>query len=476
MRNLQYICFVLLIAAASGCIPSQALTEGEIDRHWYLQADAWGRAKPQTLKLAGKPLPSRWVFRQEPSLVWSTVSIVRAIDKLKAGSEEFNVAVSPAHASMLSSVLSDLRSTLEDLREIADPDTPKNPERWASAVAEVLVLTERISRIAAAEDDRADEKRLGDPLGWSAGPMIQMLTAYLNERSEGNLLAGMEPDQVGRLREVLVQLVLRVSFAAAGKQDPPALRETIIRTMREAKRPETLEKTLAKTLLKEAEQAPPAKSASQLKKLLSGTFAVAPRMLELLEMFIGQWDRVDSMLIEFRRGYKNQPIVSVTLNVKPGRRLRLANLSFMQPAIVFRGGTRITVQAKETHTTETVVLFEPLEGGRAEIRFEGILYGLVRLLALPLDDAALREIRFLSASGPAGRLTSVTVLMDALSDKKDSRRIMMFQDVRTTRISRTAFDIRKLTQRTEQIFNYITPSRRYTYRRTKTPNPPKGPG
>ena len=66
--------------------------------------------------------------------------------------------------------------------------------------------------------------------------------------------------------------------------------------------------------------------------------------------------------------------------------------------------------------------------------------------------------------------------MDALSDKKDSRRIMMFQDVRTTWILRTAFDIRKLPQKTEQIFNYITPSRRYTYRRTKTSNSLKGPG
>ena len=474
MRNLQYICFVLLIATAAGCIPSQALTEGEIDRYWYLQADAWGQAKRQTLKLADKQLPSRWVFRQEPSLIWSTVSIVRAIDKLETGSEEFNAAVSPAHASMMLTVLSDLRSTLEDLREIADPETPKTPEKWASAVAEVLVLTEKISRVTTPEDERADEKKSGDPLGWSAGPMIQMLTAYLNERSEGNLLAGMEPDQVGQLREVLAQVVLRVSFAAAGKQDPPALRETVTKIMRQAKRPETLEKSLAETLLKEAEQAPPAKSGSQLMKLLSGTFAIAPRMIELLEMFIRQWDCVDSMLIEFRYD-KDQPIVSVTLKIKPGRQLRLANLHFMQPAIVFRGGTRITIQPKEIHTAETVVLFEPLEGGRAEVRFEGILYGLVRLLALPVDDAALREVRVLSAQGPAGRLTSVTILMEAVSDRKDPRRIMVFQDVRTTRVLRTAFDIRKLTLKTEQVFNYITPSRRYTYRRTKTSNSLKGP-
>ncbi len=475
MRNLQYICFVLLIATVAGCIPSQSLTEGEIDRYWYLQADAWGQAKRQTFELAGRQLPSRWLLRQEPSLIWSTVSIVRAIDKLKEGSEEFDAAVSPAHASMMLTVLSDLRTTIEDLREIADPETRKTPGKWASAVAEVLVSVEKISRAAASEDERADEKKPGDPLGWSAGPMIQMLTAYLNERSKGNLLAGMEPDQVGQLREVLAQMVLRVSFAAAGKQDPPALRETVTKMMREAKRPETLEKSLTKTLLKEAEQAPPAKSGSQLKGLLSGAFAIAPRMLEVLEMFIRQWDRVDSMLIEFRYGNKDQPIVSVTLKVKPGRQLRLANLHFMQPAIVFRGGTRITVQPTEAHTEETVVLFKPLEGGRVEVKFEGILYGLVRLLALPVDDAALREVRVLSASGPAGRLTGVTILMDATGSRKDPRRIMTFQDVRTTRILRTAFDIRKLPQKTEQIFNYITPSRRYTYRRTKTSNSLKGP-
>ena len=57
MRNLQYICFMLLVATAAGCIPSQAMTEGDIDHYWYLQEDAWGQAKRKTLELAGKQLP-----------------------------------------------------------------------------------------------------------------------------------------------------------------------------------------------------------------------------------------------------------------------------------------------------------------------------------------------------------------------------------------------------------------------------------
>ncbi len=456
----------------AGCFPSEPLREGEIDSYWRLQADVWPKAERQAIQLVDRPLPSLWVFRQEPSLIWATVSMVRASDALEAGVEELDVAVSPAHAEMLAKIIAEVRRTVEQLRQISDPEATESLQQWSETLAEVLVSAEKITRVATGDERRARDK--DDPLGWSAGPMIQMLAAYLNERAQGALLAGMESEDALRLREVLVQVVLRLGFAAAGKQDPPGLRAVLAQRMRDAGRPESLQQALAETLIGQLAAAPPAKPGDRVSSLLSTAFAIAPPMLELTEAFIRQWDRMESVSVEFRH-YRGQPVASVTLRVKPGRTLRLAKMHFLQPGLAFRGSTRVTILPKVEGTEEMAVLFEPLEGGRAELLFEGPLYGLVKLLALPLADSALREIRVAYRTGPRGRLTSATILMEAIGDSEDPRRIMMFQDVRASRIERTAFEIRRVTERSEQTFNYLTPTRRYTYRRWNAPPPRRPP-
>jgi hypothetical protein len=120
-------------------------------------------------------------------------------------------------------------------------------------------------------------------------------------------------------------------------------------------------------------------------------------------------------------------------------------------------------------TDETAVLFEPVAGGATEVRFEGIGYGLVRLLALPLANAAIREVRVGTSSAehrPA--LISVALVMEATGDRDDPRRLMLYQDVRNVKLVREPFSVRTVAERTEQTFHYITPDRRYTYRRLKT--------
>jgi len=472
LRALPHICFCLALAEIAGCIPSQRLDSRAMDEHWYLHASGAKLPQPGPIRLGGKALPWRWVVRQEPSLIWSTVSMVRAVDALKAETEpeEFNVAVSPAHAAVLARILGETRRTVEDLRRIADPGAPTNLEELPPALAKALVCVERVVRRATARDSPADRQAERDPLGWSAEPVLRMATAYLNERTGGNLLAGMDEAQLGRLRQVLTQVVLRLGLAAGGKQDTPALRQAITRTMRRAERPEGLQQALTEMLRRQIEAAPPTEPGSRLRRLLRTSFSIAPRMLQVLETFVRQWDRMDSVAIEFRREAE-QTVASVVVRVKPGRQLQVARLSFLQPILAFRGGTRITIHPKVAPTEETVIRFESLEGGRAELRFPGILYALVRLLALPLADAALREIRISSASDSDGRLTSVALIMEAIGGRGDPRRILVFQDSRARRIVRRAFEIREVTERSEQILNYVTPTRRYTYRISK-PKPP----
>lgn len=469
MKKTPYICFIVAAVSIVGCIPSEKLTEKEIDGYWFLHADTWPDAQRQPLKLAGKTLPAKWIFRQDPSLIWSTVSMVRAIDKLEAGTEVFDISISPTHADMLVSILKETRVTIEDLREIADPATNKSPERWSAVVASALVSVEKIARLSTSQERHEMTGETGEPLGWSAGPMLQMVTAYLNERTGGDLLAGMGENQAGQLREALVQMVLRLSFAAAGRQDPPELRAYVVDVMRGSNKPELLEKILGDVLRKNLDKAPPAKPGNRLSSLIGTAFSVAPKALGMLETFVSQWDKMDAIELEFRRD-GGKPVVSVVIKIQPGKELRLDKQFFMQPALVFRGGTRIIIQPHATQTAETVVLFEPLEGGQAELRFEGVLYGMVRLLALPLSNAALREVRVSTESHAGQKLTSVTILMEATDGSRDTRRIMTVQDVRDTQIDRSAFAITKQTTKTEQIFNYLTPTRRYMYRRVKTPD------
>ena len=77
---------------AGGCIPRRPVSGEELNRYWYLSENVFASAKPQPLAIGPTPLPSTWVFRREESLIWSTVSIVRAADRLRDGAEEIELA------------------------------------------------------------------------------------------------------------------------------------------------------------------------------------------------------------------------------------------------------------------------------------------------------------------------------------------------------------------------------------------------
>jgi hypothetical protein len=273
-------------------------------------------------------------------------------------------------------------------------------------------------------------------------------------------------------------MVLRLAFAAAGKQDPPDLHDAVASAMREADDPDSLRKALPETLLAHLREAPPAPPSQGLASVAHRVFAWAPRMLRVLEMVVLQWDRMESLAVEFRR-VGEEPLIQLTLNVAPGREVRIADQFIMQPALVFRGSSRILIVPEPGGGDEVAVLFEPgkdaagqAAAGATEVRFEGLGWGLVRVLALPLASAALREIRVSAGTQEDQSLFSVLLLMEATGDRKDPRRLIAFQDVREKRLVREPFEVRSETERLRQVFNYVTPDGRYTYRRVKTPEAP----
>ena len=459
------------LLVVSGCIPSQPLAEREMDRYWLLTDVA---AKP--VGAAGTPadetpaggfrMPTRWVIRQHGSTIWTTVSIVHAMDKLKAGTDKIEFSVSPAHARALTDVLAEARAALADLEDMIDSGARSDQNRWADALAAALVKIESVARHVTIESG-APPAGADEPFGMAGEPLLQMISMYLDERADGGLLADLSPGELRRLRDVLVQVVVKLGFEIAGKEPDAAVRHEAAELMRRTDDVPALEKALAKLLTERIAGAPAARGPSTKRKTVKTVLSWAPRALKMLESFLSQWDRMESITVEIvqaagRRG------VAVTIAVQPGREVRLANVMILVPTIVFRGATRIVVLPDATGADEAVVAFEPVGEGAVELRFEGIVYGLVKLLALPLADGPVREVRVSTSSRAGGeRFLNVAMLTEAVGDRSDPRRMIVVQDSRVSRIVREAFALKTVKGKSETVVSYLTPNRRYTYQRVK---------
>ena len=152
--------------------------------------------------------------------------------------------------------------------------------------------------------------------------------------------------------------------------------------------------------------------------------------------------------------------------MKDGQEARLEDIVILQPALVLRGTSRIGVYPSDPQTGETVVLFEGVDGGSVSLEYEGLVYGLVRLFAIPLASGPLREIRVFTGERTRGE-NLIHVQMKSLdeNDRTDPRRLLVYQQESSSRPERGAFDVKTVKERTDHIFHYITPEKRYTFER-----------
>jgi len=458
-------CAVAMLAAlwAAGCMASRPLGPGEMDRYWSMTHDTEPSLAHLAASLGGRALPSRWVIRQQPSLIRSTVSLVRAGERLRAGTEEIEFSVSPAYARMAADLLARARAAIVDLAETAESGSSGDSRRWAETLVRALAQVESISRAVAPDD----ETQAGEPLGLAAEPLLELISVYLNERTGGALVPEMKPQEAERVREILAQMVLRVGFSMAGRELEPGVRESVAEAMRRAGGPGADAPALADVLQQHLAKAPPAAAEGHIGPTVRAMLTWAPKMLQAMESLLGQWDRMDRVELDLLKR-DGEVLVAVGLYVRPGQEVRLPKLIMLQPDVVFRGGCRMSVLPHHPTTRETVVAFDPVEGGAVELRFEGIAYGLVRLLAFPLASGALREIRVLAASRAEGdQVNHVAVLMEAAGEKGDPRRLLVFQDVRIKDLLRRPFSVESIVRGEAQAFSYLTPVRQFYYRRAK---------
>jgi len=528
-------------AAVAGCIASERIAPTDLDRWTALAYVPSALGPVVSPEVAGRRLPGRWVFRRHPSVLWSAESLVRAADRLRAGeAEEVEVLLSPKHARSAADLLARGRGVLLQMRDACDLDRAGGPgsrrvdaERWADGMARALAGLEGVVR--AVVPDPASTRRGEEPLGVSAGPILEMVLGYLDQRAGGAVLGDLGPEEAGRVRSVLVQTALAVGFAAAGRRVPEGLRQGVETALGEAAEPEEAVPRLREMLAEAVRRAPPAPGGTgALAGPVRSVLVYAPKALEALERLARQWDRMEAVTVELRRGpvglaaegegaggeaSEAETVVAVTLAVRDGREVRLENLVMFQPVLAVRGRCRLVVMPDHPPTGETVVAFEPLpprpgpearaggemvgpaggggaldtvaggrgvgeggggdqraarpETGAVELRFEGLVWGLAKLLVLPLADGRLREVRVFTGGnaegGRADRILNVALVMEAKGAKGDPRRLLLFQDVRRRRIERGPFAIRTVAERTEQVFHYLTPEKRYTFKRVKSP-------
>jgi len=183
----------------------------------------------------------------------------------------------------------------------------------------------------------------------------------------------------------------------AGRQRPRELLAEVSQLLADSANPADLKEHFEQMLARRREASEPSVSAAQRRAMILRTLRAAPKVVLLLDRFIAQWDRMDS--IEFRlHQLEEGKGVTIDINVLPGRQVRLEKVMAAMPALVFRGSSRISILPGRRGAADRVVLFDPVGDGAVELGFEGILYSLVRLLAFPLESGPLREIR-----GPHGR-------------------------------------------------------------------------
>ena len=453
----------------TGCIGREKLGERTFDGYWLSSPDPTGRSVAKKLEINGQLVPTKWTIRYNPSLIRSTISLVRATDKLKAGAEAIELDMSPAQAEMLAEVFADTRLAMENLTVLIDAAEAADQERWSGALAGALAKLEGVIRMAELDETGSGAEAGQESLAMPAEPMMEMIALYLNETGGGNLLSDLSTEDLHQLRAVLTQVALRLGYDIVGKQLSAETRLAVSDMMRGAERLDELEKSLDDFLRQKADEAPAAAQPGELGKVVRLAANWLPKGLLILEDFMRQWKKMESLEVEIRY-LGEQPVLAATVNVAAGKELTMAELIMFQPKLVFKGSTRIIIQPEEAATGETVIGFERAdEDSGAEIRFDSAVYGLVRLFAFPIESSRLKQIRvFTQSSKPGYKITHLALLLESIRDKDDPRRLLVYHDVRKRRLEREPFGMESFTESKEQTFNFLTPEYHYSYQRAKS--------
>jgi len=249
-----------------GCIANKPITQSEFDGYWALTRNYAELATSREISAGSKIIPAKWTIHQDPSLIRSTISLVRASDKIKEGTSEVEFSVSPEHAATLCDILAQLRNALGTLEKLDDAARQADKSNWSGILAQTLIKIEHAIRRATLEEAQIKRQGSPEPLGLPAEPMLEMLAIYLNETTLGNLLRDMDPQQISQLRSIMTQVVLRLGFDLIQKELPGDVVKSVSAFLQSAENLDLAQKSLSELLNKSTIDAATAQQQGDLGK------------------------------------------------------------------------------------------------------------------------------------------------------------------------------------------------------------------
>jgi hypothetical protein len=459
----------LLLTAGCGLIDKQPLSGDQIAQYWYLEQDPWPQASRFQWEVAGHPVPTKLTIRNRRSAEAAVLSLVTSGFAVMQGAEEVQVSVTPQEARAGADLLRRGRLALKEMQATFSDPHPSSA-RWARTVTNMLVMAEEVSRAlrdVSPEDSGATSQPRSQVQGYQL--LVQLLIGRLGGGANaalGDIRAG---QNAARINDRIMDGVLRAAFAYAGKEAPPMARQRVQEQFVRFRQPREAQSAVQDVLAKYFDEAPPA-DAGKPSQQLEMALTVAPALLEVAEQFARQWDKVESVSLEFRKDTEagGDVIAALTLDIERGQQLRLH--VWPLPTMVFAGRCRVTIVPTDDATLQHIVLFDGEGGGYCQVRYEGLLYLLGRLV-IPVDNAALRELRVQRYGASRGwNLTNVQLLMDTGVQGRDGRRMYALQTAQLRRPLRGPFEVQNITVQKQQSVSYVRPTARYTWQ-----NAAKGP-
>lgn len=451
---LPCLCISLLLG---GCFSSQPATQRQMDGAWYLLPTGWEQATAPAAQGDAGPssIPSRIILRHNGGEAFSAATR-RADD----GALEADISFSRRSATEAADQIHRVVQTLESLRRLRASPTARRVKLWASTTANALAIGEDAIRIAHA---RAD----GDKEHHADSALLRSALGYLSRHASAALPGDLAVQDIQAVRQAIASAVLRVAFAAAQKDVPPAVLRDVLALMSQAP---AADQALVERLegllgggLDDAPDAGPQSAA--LVKAVDSTLSAGVRILATFEAILRQWDKIDRIVIEVRK-HKAGSLTAVTLHITPGQCINLSSIFGIQPKIIFGGRCRIVVSTDPAPGVDVQVSFGDSNGddGAAVMRFDGLAFCIVRFLGLPLEDCYLRQIRVWRPADDSRQATVVSLMLETLKGGPDPRRVLVFSSSEHFRVDRLEFSISQAVLGEEYILLYMTPSRQYWYK------------
>jgi hypothetical protein len=267
--------------------------------------------------------------------------------------------------------------------------------------------------------------QVDDTAAWVVLPLLELLAgrqAQPLETPEAWI------DELAAAERRLSEVVLLASLRLTGRALSDDLVDRVLRAERDSPRRLGMRRT--RDILLEYFRATPPRF-EPLRHTATDAAAGAQYLadgLENLRRMVHQWPRVNRLAFELRR-YESHPVAVLEFDIRPGEQVVFSHLDLFAPDVIFRGQGRVEVQWNPAEGAGKVIRFESAGNSGVKLRFPAFPFVLARLLAFPLENAMLKEIRYQAREDGSG--TILEVMMEAVHGGSDPRRLLRIETTST---------------------------------------------